>query len=50
MHFRYRKELSMDKIFELDETEEKELKEAVEILSKYYEEEWLKNLTNLHTA
>lgn len=35
MHFYYRMELSMDKIFELGESEERELKEAVESLTKY---------------
>jgi hypothetical protein len=40
----------MDKIFELSESEQKDLKEAVEVLVKYYEEMWLKNLVNLHTA
>jgi hypothetical protein len=39
-----------DKIFELTEYEENELKEAVEILKKYYEEMWLRGLVNLHEA
>ena len=40
----------MDNFFELKEGEQKELKEAVEILIKYYEEMWLRNLVNLHRA
>ena len=40
----------MDKILELSESEQNELKEAVEVLVKYYEEMWLKNLVNLHMA
>lgn len=40
----------MEDIFDLNETEENELKEAVETLTKYYEEMWLKNLVNLHKA
>ena len=42
--------LSVDNIFELNKSEEKELKEAMEILRKYYEEMWLRNLVNLHRA
>jgi len=37
-------------VFELTESEEKELNEAVEILKKYYEEMWLRNLVNLDRA
>jgi len=40
----------VDNIFELNESEEKELKEAMEILAKYYEEMRLRNLVNLHRA
>jgi hypothetical protein len=42
--------LSVDNIFELNESEEKELKEAMEILIKYYEEMCLRDLVNLHRA
>jgi DNA-binding PadR family transcriptional regulator len=40
----------VNNIFELTESEEEELKEAMEILKKYYEEIWLRNLVNLHRA
>ncbi len=40
----------MDNVFELNESEEKELKEAMEILTKYYEEIWLRNLVDLYRA
>jgi hypothetical protein len=43
-------EMLPDKFFELSEGEENELKEAVEILKKYYEEMWLRDLENLHVA
>jgi hypothetical protein len=46
-HWRW---LSVDNVFELNESEEKELKEAMEILTKYYEGIWLRNLVNLHRA
>jgi hypothetical protein len=39
-----------DTFFELSEDEENELKEAVEILKKYYEETWLRDLVNLNEA
>ncbi len=42
--------MDVDNVFELNESEEKELKEAMEILKKYYEEMWLRNLVNLHRA
>jgi hypothetical protein len=37
-------------VFELSEAEENELKEAVEILKKYYEEMWLRGLVDLQEA
>ena len=42
--------MSVKNVFELTESEEKELNEAVEILKKYYEEMWLRNLVNLDRA